>query len=63
MRAWANPRVTTLECLAERESIYRQLAQTTPRNLSCEYHGYTLDPRTRCGRGKGRGALWCGVIV
>ncbi|KAF0287391.1 [F-actin]-monooxygenase MICAL3 [Amphibalanus amphitrite] len=47
MRSWANPRVTTLECLAERESIYRQLAQTTPRNLSCEYHGYTLDPRTR----------------
>ncbi|XP_043242534.1 F-actin-monooxygenase Mical-like isoform X2 [Amphibalanus amphitrite] len=47
IRSWANPRVSTLECLAERESTYRLLAQTTPKNLSSDLGGYSLDPRTR----------------
>lgn len=33
--------------IAERESIYRLLAQTTPDNLNKEWKAYTLDPATR----------------
>jgi hypothetical protein len=33
--------------LAERESIYRLLGQTTPDNLNKEWKSYTLDPVTR----------------
>lgn len=33
--------------LAERESIYRLLAQTTPDNLNKDWKSYTLDPVTR----------------
>lgn len=33
--------------MAERESIYRLLAQTTPDNLNKEWKAYTLDPATR----------------
>ncbi|CAA9995273.1 unnamed protein product [Nesidiocoris tenuis] len=43
MRSWglgAHP----LEVLAERESIYRLLAQTTPENLQRDLQAYTLDP-------------------
>ncbi|XP_037074492.1 F-actin-monooxygenase MICAL2-like, partial [Pollicipes pollicipes] len=47
IRTWANPRLTALDCLAERESTYRLLAQTTPKNLSSDLGGYSLDPRTR----------------
>lgn len=36
-----------LEVLAERESIYRLLNQTTPENLSRDIANYTLDPHTR----------------
>ncbi|XP_011314011.1 protein-methionine sulfoxide oxidase Mical isoform X2 [Fopius arisanus] len=36
-----------LEVLAERESIYRLLGQTTPENLNRDYAAYTLDPHTR----------------
>ncbi|XP_012287376.1 F-actin-monooxygenase Mical isoform X2 [Orussus abietinus] len=39
--------LTPLEVLAERESIYRLLAQTTPENLNRDYAAYTLDPHTR----------------
>lgn len=39
--------MTPLEVLAERESIYRLLAQTTPENLNKDYKAYTLDPITR----------------
>lgn len=38
---------TLLECLAERESIYRILAQTTPDNTSKDFAAYTVDPATR----------------
>ncbi|XP_033221459.1 F-actin-monooxygenase Mical isoform X2 [Belonocnema kinseyi] len=36
-----------LEVLAERESMYRLLGQTTPENLNRDYAAYTLDPHTR----------------
>ena len=33
--------------MAERESIYRLLAQSTPENTSKDFASYTVDPRTR----------------
>ncbi|XP_037695880.1 F-actin-monooxygenase MICAL2 isoform X4 [Choloepus didactylus] len=36
-----------LELLAERESLYRLLPQTTPENISKNFEQYTLDPGTR----------------
>ncbi|XP_049819876.1 F-actin-monooxygenase Mical isoform X3 [Aethina tumida] len=47
IRSWASPTTTPLDVLAERESIYRLLAQTTPDNLNKEWKSYTLDPITR----------------
>ncbi|XP_011874777.1 PREDICTED: protein-methionine sulfoxide oxidase mical3b isoform X2 [Vollenhovia emeryi] len=39
--------LSPLEVIAERESIYRLLGQTTPENLNRDYAAYTLDPHTR----------------
>lgn len=39
--------MSLLEALAERESIYRLLAQATPENTSKDFASYTVDPRTR----------------
>ena len=39
--------MSLLEAIAERESIYRILAQTTPENTSKDYASYTVDPHTR----------------
>ncbi|KAJ3586326.1 hypothetical protein NHX12_012726 [Muraenolepis orangiensis] len=36
-----------LKVLAERESVYQLLSQTTPENTSKKYTGYSLDPTTR----------------
>ncbi|XP_042714838.2 F-actin-monooxygenase MICAL2 isoform X20 [Chrysemys picta bellii] len=36
-----------LEILAERESIYRLLPQTTPENINKNFDQYTIDPGTR----------------
>ncbi|GAB1292563.1 F-actin monooxygenase [Apodemus speciosus] len=36
-----------LEVLAERESLYRLLPQTTPENINKNFEQYTLDPATR----------------
>jgi len=36
-----------LDVLAERETIYRLLPQTTHDNLSKDFKGYTVDPTTR----------------
>ncbi|XP_063837256.1 F-actin-monooxygenase Mical-like [Ostrinia nubilalis] len=48
VRAWGqNPPPHPLEVIAERESIYRLLAQTTPENLHRDFGAYTLDPGTR----------------
>ncbi|XP_075863898.1 F-actin-monooxygenase MICAL3 isoform X10 [Microcebus murinus] len=46
VRSWSlgtNP----LEVLAERESIYRLLPQTTPENVSKNFSQYSIDPVTR----------------
>ncbi|XP_071050108.1 protein-methionine sulfoxide oxidase mical3a isoform X10 [Onthophagus taurus] len=45
IRSWET--ATPLQVIAERESIYRLLAQTTPENLNKDYKSYTLDPTTR----------------
>ncbi|KAJ8262449.1 hypothetical protein GJAV_G00166610 [Gymnothorax javanicus] len=45
-RSWAQGR-GPLEVLAERESIYRLLPQTTPENISKNFSQYSLDPTTR----------------
>ncbi|XP_011345174.1 F-actin-monooxygenase Mical isoform X2 [Ooceraea biroi] len=46
IKAWGAP-LSLLEVIAERESIYRLLGQTTPENLNRDYGAYTLDPHTR----------------
>ncbi|KAJ8416293.1 hypothetical protein AAFF_G00383150 [Aldrovandia affinis] len=45
-RSWAQGRAP-LELLAERESIYRLLPQTTPENITKNVEQYTIDPGTR----------------
>ncbi|EEB11757.1 protein MICAL-3, putative [Pediculus humanus corporis] len=48
IKNWAvNGAINPLEVLAERESIYRLLGQTTPENLQKDPLTYTLDPHTR----------------
>ncbi|KAG7473708.1 hypothetical protein MATL_G00098760 [Megalops atlanticus] len=46
VRSWAQGRAP-LEILAERESIYRLLPQTTPENISKNFEQYTINPATR----------------
>jgi len=47
IRSWSQGRNSALEVLAERESIYRLLAQATHNNLNKEHSNYTVDPTTR----------------
>ncbi|KAK8384350.1 hypothetical protein O3P69_009264 [Scylla paramamosain] len=47
LRSWAAGKMSPLEVLAERESVYRLLAQTTPENLSKDHVSYMLDPSSR----------------
>ncbi|NXH72688.1 MICA2 monooxygenase, partial [Hydrobates tethys] len=46
VRSWAQGK-PPLEILAERESIYRLLPQTTPENINKNFEQYTIDPGTR----------------
>ncbi|XP_030587461.1 F-actin-monooxygenase mical2b isoform X1 [Archocentrus centrarchus] len=46
VKGWAKGR-SPVEILAERESIYRLLPQTTPENISKNFEQYTIDPATR----------------
>ncbi|MGH0157811.1 UNVERIFIED_CONTAM: hypothetical protein FKN15_052718 [Acipenser sinensis] len=46
VRSWTQGRAP-LEVLAERESIYRLLPQTTPENITKNFDQYTIDPVTR----------------
>ncbi|KAM6394348.1 F-actin-monooxygenase MICAL2 isoform 9-T18 [Pluvialis apricaria] len=46
VRSWAQGK-PPLEILAERESIYRLLPQTTPENINKNFDQYTIDPATR----------------
>jgi hypothetical protein len=47
VKSWGSGQTTPLDVLAERESIYRLLGQTTPENLQRDTVSYTLDPHTR----------------
>ncbi|XP_056279032.1 F-actin-monooxygenase mical1 isoform X2 [Pseudoliparis swirei] len=49
VRSWGMG-VPHLKVLAERESIYQVLSQTTPENTSKNYAGYSIDPKTRYTR-------------
>uniref|UniRef100_A0A673JB74 Molecule interacting with CasL protein 1 n=1 Tax=Sinocyclocheilus rhinocerous TaxID=307959 RepID=A0A673JB74_9TELE len=46
VRNWGKG-VLPLELLAERESMYQLLSQTTPENTSKNYASYSIDPSTR----------------
>ncbi|XP_041852103.1 protein-methionine sulfoxide oxidase mical3a isoform X2 [Melanotaenia boesemani] len=46
VKSWAQGK-SPLEVLAERESIYRLLPQTTPENVSKNFSHYSVDPTTR----------------
>nr|XP_020760599.1 F-actin-methionine sulfoxide oxidase MICAL2-like isoform X8 [Odocoileus virginianus texanus] len=46
VRSW-DQGTSPLELLAERESLYRLLPQTTPENINKNFEQYTLDPGTR----------------
>ncbi|XP_067352610.1 F-actin-monooxygenase MICAL2 isoform X10 [Channa argus] len=46
VKSWSQGR-PVLEVLAERESIYRLLPQTTPENIAKNFEQYTIDPGTR----------------
>ncbi|TSL68239.1 [F-actin]-methionine sulfoxide oxidase MICAL2 [Bagarius yarrelli] len=46
VKSWAQGR-GPLEVLAERESLYRLLPQTTPENIAKNFEQYTIDPGTR----------------
>uniref|UniRef100_A0A671PY38 F-actin monooxygenase n=1 Tax=Sinocyclocheilus anshuiensis TaxID=1608454 RepID=A0A671PY38_9TELE len=46
VKSWAQSR-NPLEVLAERESLYRLLPQTTPENIAKNLDFYTIDPGTR----------------
>ncbi|XP_038146868.1 protein-methionine sulfoxide oxidase mical3a isoform X31 [Cyprinodon tularosa] len=46
VKSWAQGK-TPLEVLAERESIYRLLPQTTSENVSKNFSQYSVDPTTR----------------
>ncbi|XP_069686571.1 F-actin-monooxygenase Mical isoform X3 [Periplaneta americana] len=47
VKSWSSGHTTPLDVLAERESIYRLLGQTTPENLHRDTASYTLDPHSR----------------
>ncbi|KAK9515111.1 hypothetical protein VZT92_025781 [Zoarces viviparus] len=49
VRSWGMG-VPHFKVLAERESIYQVLSQTTPENTSKNYAGYSIDPKTRYTR-------------
>uniref|UniRef100_A0A8C7QM70 Molecule interacting with CasL protein 1 n=1 Tax=Oncorhynchus mykiss TaxID=8022 RepID=A0A8C7QM70_ONCMY len=46
VRSWGKGR-PHMEVLAERESIYQLLSQTTPENTSKKYSAFSIDPATR----------------
>ncbi|CAG7823578.1 unnamed protein product [Allacma fusca] len=47
LKSWSSGVKSVLEVIAERESIYRLLGQTTPENLNKEHMSYSLDPSSR----------------
>ena len=47
MQEWCEGHKSVLQILAERESIYRLLPQTTHENLSKDHKSYTPNPMSR----------------
>ena len=47
IKQWSSCKMTPLQVIAERESVYQQLSQTTPENLRQNFNQYTLDPASR----------------
>lgn len=47
VKLFTNPKNSVLGVVAQRESIYRLLGQTTPENLHRDIGSYTLDPTSR----------------
>ena len=47
MRQMSLGKMTAVEAVAERESIYRVLSGTTPENTCKDYAAYNVDPHTR----------------
>lgn len=47
IKLWANKSNSILTVLAQRESVYKLLAQTKPDNLQRNIDAYTIDPVTR----------------
>ena len=47
MQEWSEGHKSVLQILAERESIFRLLPQTTSENLSKEFKNYAPSPTTR----------------
>lgn len=47
IRNWASQKMTPLEVIAERESVYQLLSQTTAENLFKTFNNYSIDPSTR----------------
>uniref|UniRef100_A0A0K2SZ23 [F-actin]-monooxygenase MICAL1-3-like Rossman domain-containing protein n=1 Tax=Lepeophtheirus salmonis TaxID=72036 RepID=A0A0K2SZ23_LEPSM len=46
-KRWAIGELTPMQILAERESIFRLLPQTTPENVIKDFRNYTIDPTSR----------------
>jgi len=47
VKSWASGSMSPLQVLAERESVYMLLSQTTPESLSKSFNSYTINPITR----------------
>jgi hypothetical protein len=47
VRSWGKGLKSVLEVVAERESLYRLLGQTTTENLNKDHNQYSIDPSTR----------------
>ncbi|WAR07853.1 MICA3-like protein [Mya arenaria] len=47
VKQWSSGKMTPLQVIAERESVYQQLSQTTPENLRQNHSQFTLDPASR----------------
>ncbi|XP_053396788.1 F-actin-monooxygenase MICAL3-like isoform X2 [Mercenaria mercenaria] len=47
IKQWSSGKMTPLQVIAERESVYQLLSQTTPENLRQNHAQFTLDPASR----------------
>ena len=47
IKNWSSGKMTTLQVIAERESVYQLLSQTTPENTARNFNLYTIDPASR----------------